>query len=1455
MDLNDFLQDVTTLDTRRRLVAYEELVKFLRDPTNSLDCDDVEAFIDGLVKWVHCSNFKISVNGLEILCLMVDRMGEGFKPHVTSVLPSVIDRLGDTKDQVRNQAQSLLLKLMLPATSPQYVFDRMTMAFSHKQWRVREGILVCLQNTINRYGARCLSLHKLTPNICNLLDDSTPQVREAALDTLAEMYRHVGDRLPQDLGKRNLSSARMKAINARFEEQRQSGNMLPTADLPPPVRSDSRGARDSSTEDEPDSVKPHTFAKPLTTKVFQTKKTPSRPQTSTSSSKSGPARTQCVGAVGNRPKSATSGAVDEEFFMKSFEDVPKIQIFSAKDVLDHLKKIEAVLSNTSNDWEKRNDSMMILRALIVNRAADYDEFIQSLRMLENCFTIAIKDLRSQVVREACITIAYLAKELTTRSEHLVEVLLQPLINLIPNSAKIMSTSGIVCIRFIIQFIHSPRLIPVIANNTSTKSNVLRRYAFEYLNQLLQSWPKHSLERHIALIQECIRRGISDADLEARVFARKAFWGFSHHFKDQADSLLNNLDSAKQKMLQGELSTSSSNNSLNSDSSLKMARPKVRSRSQDRAQETSTFSRNSATRKSTAARISTSKSEASGSRGVTAKTAYVSPYGQTYLMRSSSAVDLSSSPVKSRSNSVQQPSHLEKGSYSSLPRQKTIGSGSKMMSNTASTERSRAHGRIGVSQSQPSSRSGSPSSRLTYMTHGSGRVDPKTPGRIRRSAIPRSQGASREGSREGSPSRQMYVHERRLSGSKVPGRGNKGTILAQRLLRPGSDVEDALSDALARGAGRKRYEYDSDDAASETSSVCSERSYSSYSGRTSEDMQQIIAQMSSGSHIERKEGLISLQQLLRRHRMLSRVELKKVTEIFTRMFHDPQPKVFSMFLDTLVELVVLHSRDLSDWLYVLLTRLIHKSGSDMLGSVQTKHQRAQDAVRDNFPTDHQFNTIAKFIVDQTQSPTFKHKVKIAMLSYLHNLILTMDPSDFVSSIDSRLAVSRIITWTTEPKSVEVRKQAQLVLMALFNLNPPEFSLMLSVMPKTFQDSATKILHSHIGTSASTGTHDVLSPRNATSPPSGHQRPRQQRSSLSYPDDSETENFNPEDIYTSMKKVSADIQNLSIKSKLDHYNDVEKKRDFTSQDSGIQDLRNDSPDGLDGGKKMSHYNPAHYQDENTLNEHNKSSLAEAGFNLESDEARWKTLGLRQPDIPEDQDDYIAEILSELSNHNQRNEQREKALMYLMMLPQEPWFSHWEEHFKSILLILLETLSDDDGNIRMIAINVLREILKIRPHLFKEYAELTILRILKAHKDPVYEVKWAAEACGEEVARAIASEQCMRILNPIGQTSSFPVNLAAIKMQMTVAELLSKEQMEKILPDIVPGLLKSFDDREIRVRKATVFSLVAIYNCVGDVMRPYLEELKGHRMKLLNLYIKKAEAEKEGKHSSDTDSLKHV
>ncbi|KAH9492417.1 hypothetical protein Btru_051059 [Bulinus truncatus] len=154
-----------------------------------------------------CGRKGVSLNGLEVLCLMVDRMGENFKPHVTTVLPAVVDRLGDSKDQVRDMAQQLLLKLMMPASTPQYVFDRLGPAFTHKLWHVKEGVLLTLQNTINR------------------------QVREAATNSLVEIYRHVGEKVRMDLKKLGLSQQRMNMLNTKFEELKISGNMLPTADI------------------------------------------------------------------------------------------------------------------------------------------------------------------------------------------------------------------------------------------------------------------------------------------------------------------------------------------------------------------------------------------------------------------------------------------------------------------------------------------------------------------------------------------------------------------------------------------------------------------------------------------------------------------------------------------------------------------------------------------------------------------------------------------------------------------------------------------------------------------------------------------------------------------------------------------------------------------------------------------------------------------------------------------------------------------------------------------------------------------------------------------------------------------------------------------------------------------------------------------------------------------------
>lgn len=77
---------------------------------------------------------------------------------------------------------------------------------------------------------------------------------------------------------------------------------------------------------------------------------------------------------------------------------------------------------------------------------------------------------------------------------------------------------------------------------------------------------------------------------------------------------------------------------------------------------------------------------------------------------------------------------------------------------------------------------------------------------------------------------------------------------------------------------------------------------------------------------------------------SRTELKKVTDVFTRMFHDPHSKVFSAFVETLIDLFNAHKADLYDWLYLCLPRLINKMGADLLGSIQAKIQKALDTIK-------------------------------------------------------------------------------------------------------------------------------------------------------------------------------------------------------------------------------------------------------------------------------------------------------------------------------------------------------------------------------------------------------------------------------------------------------------------------------------------------------------------------------
>ncbi|XP_014910491.1 CLIP-associating protein 2 isoform X12 [Poecilia latipinna] len=1517
-----FYQQVLQKDVTRRLQVGQDLIDYLNDPDRSPDVEQdkprLDKTIDELTGWINSSNFKVALLGIDICGAFVDRLGERFKGYLGTVLPALVDRLGDGKDQVRENSQALILRLMEQTASPMNVWERLTPSFKHKNFRSREGICLCLSATLGTYGAQPLSLSKLVPHLCSLTGDQNPQVREASITTLVDVYRHVGEKVRADLGKRGLPAAGLQMIFARFDDSLNSGNMA----LSP--------SHDRSFDDD-DSVDGRSSSAQA---AFKIPKVPKKAAESSAARRPSATSSKLV-------SKESAGALDEEDFIRAFTDVPPVQIYSTRDLEDNLNKIREICSDDKHDWDQRCNALKKIRSLLVAGAAGYDCFYQHLRLLDGAFKLSAKDLRSQVVREACITVAHLSSVLGNKFDHGAEAIVPVLFNLIPNCAKIMATSGVSAIRIIIRHTHVPRLIPLITSNCTSKSVAVRRRCYYFLDLLLQEWQTHSLEKHTAVLVESIKKGIRDADSEARVEARKTYWGLRNHFPGEADALYNSLESLYQKTLQSCLKSSGSVASL------------------PQSDRSSSSSQESLNRPMTSKWSAAPGRVPAGSRGGASSVS---------LQRSRSDVDVNAAAVAKYRHVGQTKgaSRLPPGSYSSLDdaSDKTDGTRSdngrvraKQPLSTASTvssqvdSRGRSRTKM-VSQSQRSdesdctpgsqsanpvgagSRSGSPgrvltTTALSTMSSGAHRVlGGATGDGHRRSRIPRSQGCSRDSSptrlsvAPSSFSSNYNGASRGARGSRIPrpsmsqgcsreasressrdtsparsftplGSGFgisqssrlSSSVSAMRVLNTGSDVEEALADALLLGdmrskkkPARRRYEnynmYSDDDANSDASSACSERSYSSRNGgaiptymRQTEDVAEVLNRCASANWSERKEGLLGLQALLKNQRTLSRVELKRLCEIFTRMFADPHSKrdsgrvygsaesgissasfkrVFSMFLETLVDFILVHKDDLQDWLFILLTQLLKKMGADLLGSVQAKVQKALDVTRESFPNDLQFTILMRFTVDQTQTPSLK--VKVAILKYIETLTLQMEAPDFVNSSETRLAVSRIITWTIEPKSSDVRKAAQAVLIALFQLNTPEFTMLLAALPKTFQDGATKLLQNHLKNTGNTAQAPMGSPMTRHTPrmPANWSSPVTSPTNISQNTpspsafDYDPENLNSEDIYSSLKGVTEAIQNFSVRSQEDMNEPVQRRE---GDDGGnVSDLMDGGRMALDNKTSLLN-TPLLTSSPRVGHDHfYDSPLKQSRKDISLEDS-----GQLTDDSGLDQSERVAELLKELSNHNERVEERKAALYELLKLIRENTLQVWDEHFKTILLLLLETMGDREHVIRTLALRVLREILGKQPWRFKNYAELTIMKALEAHKDPHKEVVRAAEETAAMLALSISPDQCIKVLCPIIQSADYPINLAAIKMQTKVVERVPREGLASMLPEIVPGLIQGYDNSESSVRKACVFCLVAVHAVIGDDLKPHLSQLSSSKLKLLNLYIKRAQSGSTGSEPS--------
>ncbi|XP_047038028.1 CLIP-associating protein isoform X3 [Helicoverpa zea] len=1401
----------TRPDLRLRQQLGEQLTALVRREPE-ITSDVSAQLIDSMVAWLNGGNFKVAQNALEVLTALAERMGPEFSHYVPTVLPHIIDRLADTKEAVRHTARTCVASLARSrAVQARALLARLAPALQHKAPHAREEALRCVQALLDHHGATELQLRAAVPNLAALVGDPSSGVRDAAMQLLVDVYRHVGERLRQDLKKKELLPAQKFALlEQKFDEAREAGLMLPTA----------TGA------DEPDFVS-------RTVKRTMTIPTSARSRDGDSSGASTPVSSGMSTLAGGE-----AGAVSSEAFEAAFLSAAPAAVYGPRGLDDLCRHAAALLGDRAADWEKRVDALKKIRSLLTANAHQQypTEFAAHLKDLSVPFLVVIKDLRSQVVREACITIAHMAKVLRNKIDQFSLYILQELINLIQNAAKVVSSAGTICVRYIVSYVHSPRLLPVIVTNlTTNKSKEIRSTLSEVLVLMLEKWPATTIEKQQAAVRDAIRRACVDADSTCRTYGRRAYAAYKRHFPDDAEQLFARLDSAAQKQIERE-------RNIGSVDSLH--------------------------------HVGTERRVITSPRSPSASVSDRSPAGGT--ARSVSALDAAAAQ-RARARALY--SHMSRNKIpptASLPRAKRSPVASSGVPPSPERSVGRSRSRPGVSQSQPTSRSSSPSSRSSGpMSLASARRRP--------SGIPRSLAGSRETSptRSGRSSSVVSSGVRRRESIErtAPSRAPAATL---RLLQQSRDAEAMLrspEDSSACEGGRGR------DDDSEASSVCSERSLDSYRRHDSVSWSgsgsrlgwecgspppppppdDIIALCACTHWTERKDGLTHLANYLNSGRLLTDEQLRRLTELLNKMFVDAHTKVFSLLLDAVCELLLVHWQQLKDWLYQLMFRLLMKLGTDILGSVQSKIMKTLDVIHECFPAELQLHNIFRFLADGATAPT--PKTKVAALRFLADLAhdyctpnsLALALHGGATGVAGR-ALVKVSSLASDPRAADVRVTARRALASLYDCNPVPFTALMSELPAETQALVNGVVQQHVRRTSSTGSDSPLRTVSGAS------------------------NAAADDVYSRIRRTTTEIHTYTAQhSNADCGNHMSSKDSGISQMSDVT-LSNKGHNGVPNG----HYNaevlnraasadsseeanstkesspvPAnHRMDFQQHGEFNSSQLGRDKIRpYETDENGYiiTKSGLREPEV--------LEALCKLDVSAAPPEQWERLLLATHEILKYGDCRKPLEYFKNIVRVALAALSIEEnagdkentenaGNAQQTsgwgtaneraaaeAVKVLIWLCR-RPETrsqWQDYFDLILLKLIHAYESLNKELMRAVEAGMPHIANALPAVQVLALLKPVIRTRGYPTSLCALKLAAEVAKARPHELTDDLVQNLMEGIGQLADHQNSAVRKAAVFCMVAFTFALGEErMQPHLKHLSVSKYRLLQVYISKQREE---------------
>ena len=149
------------------------------------------SFISFLNNLLDDSNFKITTVTLEILCLLVEKLGKNVKQFLKPLSSTLTKRMGDNKIVVRQAVMKVATKMM-HSYNPKPVLSVICENLQHKNSKVRQETLNIVIAALLQFPSYAFDL----PGVCRMvsptLTDPKRQVRQGALECLSVIAQAMG---------------------------------------------------------------------------------------------------------------------------------------------------------------------------------------------------------------------------------------------------------------------------------------------------------------------------------------------------------------------------------------------------------------------------------------------------------------------------------------------------------------------------------------------------------------------------------------------------------------------------------------------------------------------------------------------------------------------------------------------------------------------------------------------------------------------------------------------------------------------------------------------------------------------------------------------------------------------------------------------------------------------------------------------------------------------------------------------------------------------------------------------------------------------------------------------------------------------------------------------------------------------------------------------------------------